>query len=78
MRETTQGLLRHLSLLFVPAGVGVINHLGRLRAEWVAVAAGVIASTVLTIAVTAVVFERVARLAGAPPGAGERREGPNR
>src|ERR1700686_4257915 len=34
VRETTQGLLRHLSLLFVPAGVGVINHFGRIRAEW--------------------------------------------
>jgi putative effector of murein hydrolase LrgA (UPF0299 family) len=73
VRETTQGLLRHLSLLFVPAGVGVINHFDRIRAEWVAVAAGVIASTVLTIAVTALVFERVARLAGVPPGAGETR-----
>jgi holin-like protein len=74
VRETTQGLLRHLSLLFVPAGVGVINHFGRIRAEWVAVATGVIASTVLTIAVTAIVFERVARWAGAAPGAGELRD----
>jgi putative effector of murein hydrolase LrgA (UPF0299 family) len=33
MGETADGLLRHLSLLFVPAGVGVIQHLDRLGAD---------------------------------------------
>ena len=34
LRESCQGLLAHLSLLFVPAGVGVLLHFQRLGAEW--------------------------------------------
>lgn len=64
LRETAQGLLAHLSLLFVPAGVGVMLHLARIRAEWLAILAGLIGSTLLTLAVTAFVFRLVARLTG--------------
>ncbi len=48
-----QGLLQHLSLLFVPAGVGVMLHASRLAQEWVAIAGALIVSTVAAIAVTA-------------------------
>ncbi|PWC55941.1 CidA/LrgA family protein [Azospirillum sp. TSO22-1] len=51
--DVTGGLLRNLSLLFVPAGVGVMAHLGRLSDEALPIAAAVVGSTVLTIAVTA-------------------------
>jgi len=50
------GLLQHLSLLFVPAGVGVMLHFGRVANEWGAIAAAILASTLLAIAVTAVVM----------------------
>ena len=53
MADTAGGLLRNLSLLFVPAGVGVMAHLGRLSDEALPIAAALIVSTVLTIAVTA-------------------------
>ena len=33
LRDTSQGLLSHLSLLFVPAGGGVLLHFGGLGAE---------------------------------------------
>lgn len=33
-------LLRHLQLLFVPAGVGIVVHLGVLRAEALPIAGG--------------------------------------
>jgi holin-like protein len=33
LQPTAQGLLQHLSLLFVPAGVGVMLHLQRLGDE---------------------------------------------
>lgn len=46
------GLLGHLSLLFVPAGVGVMLHLGVLREEGLAVGVALVVSTALTIAVT--------------------------
>jgi holin-like protein len=49
---TVGGLLEHLSLLFVPAGVGVIVHLPLIRAEWPAITVAVVASTILAIAVT--------------------------
>jgi len=56
LRETANGLLRHLSLLFVPAGVGVMAHLGRLSHEWLPISVSLVLSTLLTIAVTAVVM----------------------
>ena len=56
LRETASGLLRHLSLLFVPAGVGVMAHLGRLRHEWLPISVSLVASTLVTIAVTALVM----------------------
>ncbi len=61
---TAQGLLGHLSLLFVPAGVGVVGHLGRLGTDGAPIAAAILISTVLAIAVGAVVFVAVARLVG--------------
>ncbi|MGG7645201.1 CidA/LrgA family protein [Rhodovulum sp. YNF3179] len=61
---TAQGLLAHLSLLFVPAGVGVVGHAGALGAEGPAIVIALVASTVLAIAVGALVFTGVARLTG--------------
>jgi holin-like protein len=49
-------LLSHLSLLFVPAGVGVMLHVARIKAEWLPLLVGLFVSTALTIAVTALVF----------------------
>jgi len=51
--ETVRGLLSHLSLLFVPAGVGVTAHLGLLARDGLALGAALIVSTGITIAVTA-------------------------
>jgi holin-like protein len=56
LRHTANGLLRHLSLLFVPAGVGVMAHLGRLTDEWWPIAVSLVVSTLVTIAVTALVM----------------------
>jgi holin-like protein len=56
LTDTSHGLLRHLSLLFVPAGVGVMAHLDRLAEEWQPIVASLILSTLLTIAVTAIVM----------------------
>lgn len=56
VRNTANGLLSHLSLLFVPAGTGVMVHLARVADEWLPIVAALIGSTVLTIAVTALVM----------------------
>lgn len=50
--RVTDGLLSHLSLLFVPAGVGVMLHIAMLRDEWLAISVALVLSTVLTIATT--------------------------
>jgi putative effector of murein hydrolase LrgA (UPF0299 family) len=60
--ETADGLLRHLSLLFVPAGVGVVQHLDQLGADGLRLIAVVVLTTAITLAVTALVFEGLARL----------------
>jgi len=60
----SQSLLGHLSLLFVPAAVGVVVHVDRLRAEWLPILVALLVSTILTIAVTAAVFRLVVRLTG--------------
>lgn len=64
LEDTATGLLQHLSLLFVPAGVGVMLHAGRIAAEWAALAAALVLSTLLTIAVTALAMAWCARRLG--------------
>ncbi|AWB66064.1 CidA/LrgA family protein [Saccharobesus litoralis] len=46
-------LLSNLSLLFVPAGVGVITHLSLLKADLVPLSVAIVISTILAIIVTA-------------------------
>ena len=54
-------LLKNLSLLFVPAGVGVMAHLGLLGQDWLPISVALVGSTLATIAVTALVMSRLAR-----------------
>ncbi|MGK7912905.1 MAG: CidA/LrgA family protein [Synechococcus sp.] len=46
---TSNALLNHLSLLFIPAGVGVMVHFDRLSAEWIPITIALVLSTLLTI-----------------------------
>ncbi len=62
LSDTADGLLRHLSLLFVPAGTGVIQHLDRLGTDALRLLAVVVLATAVTLAITALVFESIARL----------------
>ncbi len=61
----TGGLLQNLSLLFVPAGVGVMLHAGLLIQNWLAVSAALMASVVITIAVTGLAMSWMQRFAAA-------------
>ncbi len=58
---TAKGLLAHLSILFVPAGVGIIRYAGDLSAHGWALIAALVGSTALTLAVTAGVFRMLSR-----------------
>lgn len=73
LETTSEQLLRHLALLFVPASVGLVQYLDRIGAEWLPIAVALVASTVLGIAVSALVFVGVARLTGTAAGADERK-----
>ena len=50
---TATGLLSHLSLLFVPADVGVVQQGAVLKANGAVIVLALVASTTLTLAVTA-------------------------
>lgn len=56
LQQVASVVLRHLSLLFVPAGVGLMLHAARIEAEWLAIGAALIGSSVLTLIVTVLVF----------------------
>ncbi len=55
-------LLAHFALLFVPAGVGIIEHVERLEAEWLPITASILGSSILAMAVTVLVTRWVIRL----------------
>ena len=63
--QAARGLLAALPLLFVPAGVGVVQYLGLLRDQGFALAAALVVSTVATLIATVGVFLLVKRIAGA-------------
>ena len=63
---TARVLLAHLSLLFVPAGVGVVGHLDRLGADGAAVLAAIAVSTIAAMLAALGAFLAVRRLVGAP------------
>jgi holin-like protein len=70
LRAASGGLLTHLSLLFVPAGVGIIQHLPRLSREWPALGAALLVSTAATVAVTGWVSSRLTPPSPSPGGEG--------
>lgn len=64
MRPTTGIILANLSLMFVPAGVGVIGNLGVLADDGLALLAILVASTLLAMLATVATFLAVRRLTG--------------
>lgn len=64
VERASDGLLAVLALLFVPAGAGVVQHLGLIGAQGLGLAVALVASTAITLVVTVLVFVGVARLTG--------------
>jgi holin-like protein len=62
--STGKGLLAHLSLLFIPASVGVVQRLDVLADYGTGLAVALVASTFVTLVVTVVTFVVVSRLSG--------------
>lgn len=57
LAPTTLEFLKHLSLLFIPAGVGIMVHAQRVAAEWLPIAAALVVSTAVSLVVTALVMK---------------------
>ncbi|MCV2218612.1 CidA/LrgA family protein [Thauera sp. Sel9] len=73
LRQTAGSLLQHLSLLFIPAGAGIMLYRDLIAAEWLPLAAALLGSTVLAIVVTALVLDAlVKRHEPAEPGEGSK------
>jgi putative effector of murein hydrolase LrgA (UPF0299 family) len=66
--RVSDGLLAMLGVLFVPAGVGVIQHLGLIRTEGLALAATLVVSLIVTLVVTAGAFVATTHLLGQDKG----------
>jgi holin-like protein len=60
--SASNALLGHLSLLFVPAGVGMMVHFDRIINEWLPISIALILSTVITMAATAAIMLASSRL----------------
>lgn len=61
MQQTANTLLQHLSLLFVPAGVGVMVYLQLIADEWLPITTALIVSTIGGMAVTAMILRTLLR-----------------
>ncbi|MGY8635490.1 CidA/LrgA family protein [Bradyrhizobium sp. 14AA] len=62
VEDASKGLLNHLSLLFVPAGVGVVQKLELLAVHGVAIITILMLSVTLTLLATVLTFRLVSRL----------------
>ncbi len=61
LRQTAGGLLQNLSLMFVPAGTGVMLHAGRLADEALPITVALVASTVLGLAAAGLTLHLLTR-----------------
>ena len=64
VQTAANALLAHLSLLFVPVGVGVMTHLDLIATYGLRLGVAVLLSTVIGLAVSALVLQALLRRAG--------------
>ena len=62
VENASRGLLAHLSLLFVPAGVGAVQKLDLIAAHGIAIVVVLLVSVVVTLLATVATFLVVSRL----------------
>jgi holin-like protein len=69
--STGKGLLAHLSLLFIPAGVGVVQRLDVVAQYGIGLAVALAVSTLATLVVTVLTFVVASRFGGSSVEPGE-------
>ncbi len=62
LKAASTTLLGHLSLLFVPAGVGLMLHYQLLAKEWLAISVALVIGTVIMLVSTAAIMSLTTRL----------------
>ncbi|MEM6479965.1 MAG: CidA/LrgA family protein [Pseudomonadota bacterium] len=67
LKATTAVILANLSLMFVPAGVGVIGNLDILSGDWLALFVVLFVSTLVAMLAAVATFILVSRLTGEKP-----------
>lgn len=61
LQQAASTLLQHLSLLFVPAGTGVMLYLQLIVDEWLPIGVALVISTLGAMAVTALILRALTR-----------------
>ncbi len=54
VEESSHHVLKHMSLFFIPAGVGIMVSASGIAQHWLALLTAIVVSTLLTLAVTAI------------------------
>ncbi len=62
LEESSTTLLSHLSLLFIPAGVGMMVHFERIKNEWLSISIALILSTIITLIFSAFIMSIMSKL----------------
>ena len=68
LRRVTTFLLTHLNLFYVPAGIGLMGYIALLRRDLLPIAVALVVSTLLAMAVGALVFRWAAKAHGGEGG----------
>ena len=61
VRPAAELLVRHMGLLFVPAGVGLLLYFDLIGREWLSITAAAVVSTVLVLLTVGVIMQRMQR-----------------
>lgn len=66
LNPPSRWLLSHLGLLFVPAGVGIMTQADLLRHQWIPIVVALVGSTLVGLAVTAWLMQKLAPSSPSP------------
>ena len=61
IKETSDGILKNLAFLFVPAGVGVLAHIDLIRGKIFQIIILVILGTLISMAITGILVQFLQR-----------------
>jgi holin-like protein len=64
--RAASGLLDHMPIFFIPAGVGVLVFAGHLREDWLAIVVSLVGSTLLALTVSALAMKALLTPPAAP------------